>query len=133
MKRSHKIVNVGVMLLLAGFLSNCSSISLQPGAEKVQLSHSQADKECEFLGTVTANQGNFFTGGFTSNANLQEGAFNDLRNKGFAMGGNYIQIIASQAGVTASGSGDLSGFSSHSQQTNYATTGSVFKCPRKTY
>jgi len=130
MKLNHNRFKTSSIVILLGLITNCSSLSLNPGAEKVQLSHSKADKTCQFLGTVFANQGNAFTGGFTSNANLQEGAFNDLRNKGYAMGGNYIQIIANQAGVTGSGGGDLSGFGSRSQQTNYTVTGSVFKCPR---
>ena len=118
------------ILSVTTLLSGCAAIHLQPGAEKVQISQSKPSRDCKFLGTVTANQGNSFTGSFTSNANMQEGAFNDLRNKAAALNGNYVQIIADQAGVTGSGGGSFQSFSMNSEQTNYTSSGSVFRCPR---
>lgn len=119
--RKHAITR---LTLVGGFclLVGCSATQLQPGAVIVQVSPDKPNKTCRFVGTVTASQGNFFTGAWTSNANLQEGAFNELQNKAAALGGNYVQIISNQAGVTGSGGGS-------SRQTNYTTSGGIYSCP----
>nr|AAW49870.1 hypothetical protein FTT0421 [synthetic construct] len=75
-----------VMILLA----SCSSVELKPIANKVEISRAAPAKDCKFVNTITATQGNFFTGAFTSNNNLQEGAYNKVRNEAAEMGGNYI-------------------------------------------
>ncbi|MBK2110396.1 DUF4156 domain-containing protein [Francisella tularensis] len=114
-----------VMILLAG----CSSVELKPIANKVEISRAAPAKDCKFVNTITATQGNFFTGAFTSNNNLQEGAYNKVRNEAAEMGGNYIQLISSQAGNTGEGSGFNGDYNSSYQQTNYTVTGSVYNCP----
>lgn len=124
MFKSKKLIVIGLSL---GLLSGCAANTLQPGAQSVEISMHKAGKRCKYLGTVTANQGNFFTGEFTSNAHLQEGAFNDLRNKAATLGGNFIEVVANQAGTTAGGD-FRTGYSS--SQSNYTSTGSVFYCPR---
>lgn len=112
-------------------LVGCSSIPLQPNANKVMVTNDQNHKGCKFVGTATSNQGNFFTGGFTSNQNLQEGAFNDLRNQAANMGGNRVILLMSTAASTGSG-GVVNGTGSYgSQETNVALTGNVFSCPNQ--
>ena len=79
---------------------------------------------CTFLGEVTGSQGNFFTGGWTSNSNLETGARNDLKNQAYSMGGNVVVILTQRAGQTGSayfGSGS-------SQQTNVTLSGTVYRC-----
>lgn len=76
------------------------------------------------MGQVVGNQGNFFTGGWTSNSNLEEGSMNDLRNKAAGMGANYIQIVTNRAGNT--GSWDRHGGSM--QQTNVTSLGNAYSC-----
>lgn len=102
-------------------LSSCASTSLSPQAQSVMVTEQPAAKNCRFVGMVTGNQGNFFTGQFTSNANMQAGAFNDMRNKAVQMGGNYVVLLMKQASMTE---GRNSG-----AQTNVATTGNVYYCP----
>jgi hypothetical protein len=121
MKKSLAIVFVGVSL------TSCAAIDINPQAQKVQISTAPASENCEFINTITATQGNFFTGGFTSNNNLQAGAYNEIRNQAYQLGGNYIQLISSQAGNT----GSMSNSDGAYQQTNYSVTGSVYKCPKK--
>lgn len=123
---NKKILTVSIGIV---FLASCSSVQLNPVASKVQISRAAPAKDCKFVNTVTATQGNFFTGSFTSNNNLQEGAYNKVRNEAAEMGGNYIQLISSQAGNTGGGNSFDGNFDYSSQQTNYTVTGSVYNCP----
>lgn len=108
-------------------LSACQAIKLNPAAEKVRLTHNEPGQGCEFLGDITGNQGDFFTGGFTSNADLETGARNDLKNKAYNMGGNIIYILTQRAGETSSYDSEHGGGSS---QTNVTLTGNVYRCDR---
>lgn len=105
-------------------LTACSANSLNSGAEQVRITQNEPAKDCVFLGEVTGSQGNFFTGGWTSNSTLETGARNDLKNKALNMGGNRIVILTQRAGQTGSsyfGSGS-------SQQTNVTLSGTVYRC-----
>lgn len=83
------IVNVlPPMLLLAG----CAAKPLLPGSESVVLSKEPAPAACEFLGEVQGKQGNFWTADFTSDANLINGARNEMRNSARAINANYVKI-----------------------------------------
>ncbi len=93
--------------------------------KKVRLTNQEPGRECTFLGDTTGNQGNFFTGGWTSNRNLETGARNDLKNSAYAMGGNVVYLLTQRAGVTGSGAYG----SGSSAQTNVTLTGNVYKCP----
>ncbi|MCC7006603.1 MAG: DUF4156 domain-containing protein [Ottowia sp.] len=103
-------------------LSGCAAVSVNPGSAIVRVTHVEPGKECKFLGDATGNQGNFFTGSFTSNADLETGARNDLKNKAAAMGGNVVSILTHRAGQTGSRNGG-------SEQTNVIVTGDVYRCP----
>lgn len=80
-------MNKKLVFLSALMLTACSANSLQHGAEGVRVTHNEPDTSCTYLGDVTGSQGNFFTGGWTSNSNLETGARNDLKNKAWKMGG----------------------------------------------
>lgn len=118
------------------FVSGCSSIPLEPGANAIIASPNPAPQGCKYLGQVVGNQGNFFTGGFTSNRNMEAGAMNDLKNQANKLGANYIQIVTSRAGVTGSMGGGLNGgqngynyMSGGSEQTNVTNLGNAYRCP----
>lgn len=113
------------VLLAVLTLGGCSANSLQPGADKVRLTNNEPGKECKYLGEITGNQGNFFTGEWTSNSSLETGARNDLKNQAAGMGGNVVSLLTQRAGQTGSiydGSGSMA-------QTNVTLTGNVYKCP----
>jgi len=112
-------------LFFAVCLAGCSATSLKHEAKMVRITNTEPGKECKYLGDVTGNQGNFFTGGFTSNANLETGARNDIKNKAAALGGNLVSILTQRAGETGSiysGNGSV-------RQTNVTLTGNVYFCP----
>lgn len=113
-----------IIILLSVALTACSENNLTPGAERVRVTNTEPAGKCNFLGEVTGSQGNFFTGGWTSNSNLETGARNDLKNQAFIKGGNVVVILTQRAGQTGSsyfGSGS-------SQQTNVTVSGTVYRC-----
>ena len=106
------------VVFLTAVVAGCAAVPINLGAELVRITNSEPGKECKFLGDVTGNQGNFFTGPLTSNESLETGARNDMKNKAAAMGGNVVAILTQRAGHTSSG-----------QQTNVTLTGNVYRCP----
>lgn len=106
-------------------LVGCSSIEVDPAANNVIVSPNAPSKKCQYIGQFTGNQGNMFTGGWTSNKNLEQGAMNDLRNQAAKAGANYVQLITSRAGDTGAGGLNTSGY----QQTNVTNLGNAYKCP----
>lgn len=116
-----KISLVLVMMALAG----CSATSVNSNANRVRVTNNEPGKECKFLGDITGSQGNFFTGGWTSNSNLETGARNDLKNQAANMGGNVVSIITQRAGQTGSSYDGTGGL----EQTNVTLTGNVYHCP----
>ena len=111
------------LLVSSLVLAACSSIPLNPGAQQVRVVNAEP-KGCGFLGVVTGKQGDFLRGQVISNADLEEGAMNDLRNKAVALGGNTVSLITNRAGAT--GMGSLTG--GDYAQTNVVMTGNVWKC-----
>lgn len=111
---------------LAVLLGGCASIKLDPQAERVISSPNPAPKGCKYVGQVVGNQGNFFTGGWTSNRNLEEGAMNDLKNQAAQKGANYIQVVTTRAGNTGTFSANSGG---GMEQTNVTTLGNAYHCP----
>ena len=109
------------LVFLAAVLAGCAAAPLISGSERVRITNSEPIKECKFLGEVTGSQGNFISGAWTSNENLETGARNDIKNKAAAMGGNVVSILTQRAGQTGSGSS--------SQQTNVTLSGNVYHCP----
>jgi hypothetical protein len=112
-------------IIIVTTLAACSSVAVQPQANGVRLTHNEPGNECTFLGDVTGSQGDFFTGAFTSNADLETGARNDIKNKAMSLGGDTVYILTQRAGQTGSYSDDFGG---GSQQTNVTLSGNVYKC-----
>ena len=102
---------------------SCSVIPLKDGAGRIKITRTEP-KGCTYLGDITGNQGNFFTGIFTSNATLETGARHDLKNKAKELGGDTIYLLTDRAAL----SGGRTGF----QQTNVVMSGSVYKCKKLT-
>lgn len=119
------------LIAVSIFISSCASIPADPQTARIIASPNPAPQGCKYMGQVVGNQGNFFTGGFTSNRNLEEGAMNDLKNKAVKLGANYIQIVTNRAGVTGSMSGNGSYMSGSSEQTNVTNLGNAYLCAPK--
>ena len=101
-------------------IASCSSTKLNLGAEKIKVV-TETPKDCKFIGQVIGSQGNWFSGGVTSNRALEEGAMNDMINKTHKMGGDTLHLLTNRAGVTGDGYGG-------SSQTNVTMTGAAYKC-----
>lgn len=135
MKNMKLLKTLVALGLVSAFLA-CAAIPLHPNAHRVIATKSPAPKGCKFLGAIVGSQGDFLSGGFTSNKNMAEGAMNDLRNKAAQMNANYVQLETDRAGVTGSYSSSFSGsawgFSGGgyggSQQTDVTLTGNAYYC-----
>lgn len=125
-KKTLSFLTTSTIFLL---LSGCAAVKMQPGAEKVIVSTHKAPRQCKFLGQIMGSQGNFFTGAYTSNANLEQGSQNDLRNKAAQMGANYVALITDRAASSGSISGSDSNIFGSSQQTSVTATGNAYHCP----
>lgn len=103
------------------FLGGCSAISVKPGANLVSVVTEEANLgQCEFLGEVAGSQGNWITGGYTSDKNLMLGARNDLKNATHELGGNTVYIQQ----TSTAGRYEASGLSSAT------VIGKAYKCKR---
>lgn len=116
-----RTISLFAFLALAG----CAATPLQPGAEMVRVTNTEPGSECEFLGDITGNQGNSFTGPFITNENLETGARHDLKNKAAALGGNLVVLLTQRAGQT----GSVSEIGGSVEQTNVTLSGNVYRCP----
>lgn len=114
-----------ISLFASVVLAGCAATPLQPGAEMVRVTNTEPGSECKFLGDITGNQGNSFTGPFITNENLETGARNDLKNKAAALGGNLVVLLTQRAGQT----GGLGGGVGSVEQTNVTLSGNVYRCP----
>ena len=123
---NHKYL---ITTILALTLVGCSSIPLEPEAQKIIVSPNQVPSGCKYLGQVIGNQGNFFSGSYTSNRNLEEGAMHDIKNQASKLGANYVQLITSRAGSTGSISGADGSFGGGTSQTNVTNLGNAYRCP----
>ncbi len=130
---------VGLLMGATVGLVGCSSTPLNPGASRVVVSTENAPKGCKFRGMVVGEQGGAWSGAWTSNKNLQQGALNDLRNKADTLGANYVVLQTNRADTTSSGSMNgwssgnrfIVGGSSSTQVTDSMTSGAAYRCPNE--
>ena len=111
-------------MIWTAILMGCAATNLESNAQSVRVVTNEP-QGCEYLGEVTGSQGDFFSGAFTSNANLETGARNDMKNQALKLGANTVQLLTNRAGQTGSmgqGSGSM-------EQTNVTYTGAAYKCP----
>jgi hypothetical protein len=124
MTRHRLIVPLFVAALAgASLFTGCAPTALMPGAERVRITQEEP-KGCEYLGEVIGDQGGSLSGPLTSNANLERGALNDLKNRAFQMGGTVVYLISNRAGQTSSFNRE----GGSSQQTNVVYVGAVYRC-----
>ena len=84
--RINILLGLAATLLLAG----CNTTKqLDSAGQKVTFTDDQPAKNCQFIGTATGSQSNWFSGA-SSDSNSLRGAANDLRNQAAQMGGNVI-------------------------------------------
>ena len=81
-----------IIVPLATCLGACAASPMLPGSETILVSKDPAPAGCEFLGEVQGDQGNFWTAEFTSDADLINGARNQMRNAAHQLEANYVKI-----------------------------------------
>lgn len=119
--------HVHLTLICPILLAACAANPLTPAAQHIRIVTAEP-AGCEYLGEVTGNQGNFFTGDFTSNANLETGARNEMKNEAAKLGANTVQLLTSRAGQTGSMSMSNGTGSGHTAETNMTYSGIAYKC-----
>jgi hypothetical protein len=106
------IVSAATLMLMAG----CAAKAIHPNAQQVRILDKAPESKCKYIGEAIGSQGNFFTGAYTTDENLQRGALNELKNKAANMGGNAIVLVSNQAGLT------------QGSQRNMTSLGNVYSC-----
>ncbi len=115
-----------LILAMTFLLEACSSTPLKPAASKIVVSEiPPIGANCKLLGQITGHEGNFISGEWTSNEELEKGALNDLKNKAADMGANYLEILTTRQGGTGA-FGAVVGFNDETTITNSAN---AYKCP----
>lgn len=94
MQKINRFLVVTASAAAVGLLAACSATPVTSEGAAVEIV-TERPGNCQTLGEVTGSQGNVFSGDFTSDQTLMEGARNDLRNKAAAMGGNVVQLQGS--------------------------------------
>lgn len=84
-------VKTAVAFASAIVLAGCAATTATPQGASVEIT-TERPNNCRAVGEVVGSQGNVFSGDFTSDEKLMQGARNDLRNKAAAMGANVVQI-----------------------------------------
>lgn len=113
------------IILTAIWLGGCAATSVTSAGQKVLVSNSRhIPKKCRYLGEVNGSQGNFFTGNYTSDSHLDEGALNKMRNRAAEMGANYVQIITNRAGQFNSGGNGVG-------DSTATVIGNAYSCPQQ--
>lgn len=80
-------------LIIITTLSGCSANEVITDAGDIDIVLEKPDSAvCKYLGEVTGSQGNWFTGAFTPDINLANGARNELRNEAIKLGGNVVYM-----------------------------------------
>lgn len=81
------------ILVSAGTLAGCMANSVTTQGQQVVIVQSLPSQyQCTYKGEVAGSQGNWLTGGWTSNKNLALGARNELRNEAGQLGANVVVI-----------------------------------------
>ena len=128
-KQMKKTLKTICCVTAALALVGCAATKLEPGAQKVLVSPNKPGKHCKYLGAITGNQGGFLTGSYTSNRNLETGAFNDMRNQAHRIGANYVQLVTNRAASSGSVSSyGNSQFGGSSGQTSVTSMGNAYYC-----
>jgi uncharacterized protein YbjQ (UPF0145 family) len=114
-----------VAVFAVSLVTGCAATALRPGADRVMVTRLPPPSECKFVATLVGEQGGSFTGPFTSNKRLAQGAMNDMKNQAQEMGANYVLLETTTAGNTVSGGRHgMSG-----GQTDVTHVGNAFVCP----
>ncbi len=80
------------LLLAVSAIAGCSSSAnqLNSAGQNVRFVDQQPGAQCHYLGTVTGEQSNWFSGQTAEGGNSLRGAANNLRNRAAELGGNVV-------------------------------------------
>ena len=89
LNEKHKLI-VLIVLCLAG----CSTIPVLEEARPIQLYFDSPDlSTCQFRGEVVGSQGSWYDFWLTSNPDLVNGAFNEIKNDALSKQANVVSMV----------------------------------------
>ncbi len=112
-----KKASIFFVILFVLAMAGCAAHKITPQGQAVDIDYEKPDGDCDELGDVIGSQGNWFTGGYTSNKNLIEGSTNDMRNQAATMGGTDIWLHQQNTNTGA-----------YSNTVNAIAIGTVYRC-----
>lgn len=115
----HKLITITALALLSG--CTAKQVSLQPGAERIQIGKNDPAPGYEYVGEVSGASGNG-CGLFGSPGSFAESA-TDLRNQALSLGADYVQIMA-QTKPGLQGSAETGCY-----RNTYRIDGTAYKAP----
>lgn len=92
----RRFLPLSVLLLITLLLSSCTFLSpeaLKPEAQAVEISKNKPPESCRYVAPTEVAESSLFIDMFTSNDNLVESAYNQLRNKAYLLHANYLQVL----------------------------------------
>jgi hypothetical protein len=81
---------------IAGTVTGCASVPLDPGAENVKVVNGSVPKSCKVLGAVNSQDINGATVSVTSHENLMQMQLNSIRNQANKLGANLVLLTKHQ-------------------------------------
>ena len=88
-----RVYLLAASLCSAALLAGCMANSVTEQGQQVVIVQSLPSQyQCTYKGEAAGSQGNWLTGGWTSNKNLALGARNELRNEAAKLGANVVVI-----------------------------------------
>ena len=116
----RKQLSISMVALAVGLLAGCGATPVSQKGAQVELT-TEKPKGCTAVGEVMGSQGNVFSGDFTTDQNLMQGARNDMRNRAAELGANVVHIQGSQNSTHPYSAGAVKS----------TLVGVAFKCPGK--
>jgi hypothetical protein len=86
--RSNFLYRFGIIAGFMGFLSGCTFVTLQPGAERVHVTSTPIAKNCLLVGTISSEN----ISAASSHAYMQSNEIKDLKNQALKLGANMVVL-----------------------------------------
>ena len=94
----NDLYKTALILSISIFISSCAPVQLHPDNKPVRLIFynevklSKVTPDCEYISPITSSYGRWYNYLFISNADLTEGAIDDMYNEANEIGANVIYI-----------------------------------------
>ena len=96
----NHIAKIHLITLLGFIIASCSTVQKKPDNKPVRLIQKNElsiilngkTPDCRYLGEIIGSEGHWYSYLFMSNADITQGALNDVKNKAAEQGSNIVII-----------------------------------------